>query len=74
MRGHNPDVSDHIREKRFAAEASNYQWAADNLEEAKRKRFVFCSQYNKWPFLNQFDNMSYQDAVQSFLTNYLVYK
>jgi hypothetical protein len=65
--GHNPDVSDHVREKRFATEALNYQWAADNLTEAQRSRFVFCSQFNKWPFLQKFESTTYQAAIQTLI-------
>lgn len=61
--GSNPDVSDAVRAKRFEGEALNYQWAADNLDPAKRSRFTFCTEFNPFPFVKQFNALGHQEAV-----------
>lgn len=65
--GKNPDVDDSNRVKRFAREAEAYNYAAVNLSEPERKRFVFCSSYNKYPFTQKFGKMDHKNAVPAIL-------
>jgi hypothetical protein len=61
--GVNPDVREDIREKRFADEANNYEYAAGYLTKAQRKRYYFCSRHNPWPFIEKFNKMDETTAV-----------
>lgn len=65
--GKNPDVPDDIRVKRFADEAHHYLWAAKNLPEDIRKKFSFCSNYNKWDFTNYFERLDHNEAIRIIL-------
>lgn len=65
--GHNPDVADNIRQNRFKTEADFYQWAADNLSEDQRAKFSFCTRYNPWPFIKQFEQLDHMEATQIIL-------
>jgi hypothetical protein len=65
--GKNPDVSDKNRIDRFAREAENYSFAAGHLSEAEKKKFYFCSDYNKWPFVKQFNTMSHHNAISHIM-------
>jgi DNA-directed RNA polymerase subunit F len=61
--GVNPDVSATERKRRFAAEATFYDEAANILTEEERKRFTFCSRYNPWEFVNKFNQIDHAAAV-----------
>lgn len=52
--GQNPDVQPKSRRERFKFEAESYRWAANNLPLEDRQKFVFCSSYNPWDFINFF--------------------
>jgi hypothetical protein len=65
--GQNPDVSNDRRQERFAAEAEHYTWAAKNLPQRIRERFIFCSSYNPWPFIQDFKKLDHKLAIQSIL-------
>jgi hypothetical protein len=65
--GQNPDVPNERRKQRFADEADNYNWAAQNLAEPVRQRFVFCSNYNPWPFVNRFGRLDHTTAVDEIV-------
>jgi hypothetical protein len=65
--GTNPDVSPNIRKDRFKHEANSYQWAADNLTENERDRYVICSAWNPWPFANRFNRLDHKTAVDDIL-------
>lgn len=65
--GHNPDVSDTNRAQRFAREAEHYQFAATTLPEADRKKFYFCSSYNKWQFVKAFNQLDHKLAIPEIL-------
>lgn len=65
--GKNPDVSDEHRLERFKQEAESYTYAAQNLSGEERQRFVFCSNYNKFKFLDSFPRMDHLQAVQLIL-------
>jgi hypothetical protein len=66
--GSNPDVKDDTRESRFKHEASHFAWAADNLPDDMRKRFIFCSEYNPWPFVHKFKSIPHQVAINEIVT------
>lgn len=65
--GQNPDVTNDVRVQRFADEAEHYMWAARNLSEEIRSKFVFCTAWNKWPFIQHFPNMDHLKAVDGIL-------
>ncbi len=67
--GQNPDVSNETRKKRFANEADHYLWAGQNLQQSIKDRFVFCSSYNPWPFMNLFSKLDHKIAVSEVLKN-----
>jgi hypothetical protein len=62
--GQNPDVDPEVRKQRFFKEAEFYDFAADQLTEAERKMFTFCSSYNHHAFVSKFNKMSHRDAVE----------
>ena len=61
--GDNPDVEPEIRKNRFKEEAAHYDHAAAILGPEERKRFVFCTEYNPWSFVKEFEQMSHKEAV-----------
>jgi hypothetical protein len=65
--GVNPDVLPDIRVKRFSKEAESYDRAADLMTESERKRFIFCSEYNLWPFIQKYNHMSHKTAVEQII-------
>ncbi len=65
--GVNPDVKERIRESRFEAEAEHYAYAAKHLSAGDRSRFYFCSRHNPWPFVEEFNRMDEQTAVDEIL-------
>ena len=65
--GKNPDVSDEERKARFEKEAESYSWAGKNLSVDIRNKFVFCSNYNPWPFIQQFQRFDHKTAVNEIL-------
>lgn len=67
--GQNPDVSNENRQKRFAIEAEYYNNAAKSLDEYERDKFVFCSSYNKWSFVDKFNKLDHKEAVDHILNN-----
>ena len=68
--GDNPDVPPSIRSDRFRNEAAHYEWAANNLSEDIRNRFVFCTEYNPWGFVNKFNQMSHKLAIDLIINAY----
>lgn len=65
--GRNQDVDPTIRVKRFAKEAEFYSIGAKQLSPADRQKFVFCSAYNDWPFVKEFQSMDHREAVEPIL-------
>jgi hypothetical protein len=65
--GQNPDVSNENRKRRFAAEAEHYGFASNYLADSEREKFVFCSNYNKWPFTKRFPTLDHTKAVKIIL-------
>lgn len=61
--GSNPDVSDNNRIKRFDTEATFYNWAANNAHEKFRKKFTFCTSYNKYKFVDIFGRLDHREAI-----------
>ena len=66
--GQNPDIKSDDRKKRFANEASHYLYAAETLEQNVLNKFVFCSSKNKWPFVDKFQKMNEETAVDNILS------
>ena len=65
--GSNPDVDDKHRASRFEKEADSYLYAARHLNDAERSRYVFCSMYNPWPFMNSFARLDQKIAADAIL-------
>lgn len=65
--GFNPDVAPDLRIQRFAHEAEHYLNASNILPEDIRKKFYFCSSYNKFSFLDKFNKWDHKDAVKKIL-------
>lgn len=65
--GQNPDVKDDHRIERFKQEGESFLWAANNLNEAERERFVFCSNYNKFKFTDYFAKLDHLTAIESIM-------
>jgi hypothetical protein len=65
--GQNPDVANDRRKERFGIEAESYLWAGKNLPGEVRDRFVFCSSYNPWPFMNLFPKLDHKKMVEEIL-------
>lgn len=66
--GVNPDVAPQIRAKRFDKEAKHYEHAATKLSADKRNRFVFCSSYNPYAFVDQFRRLDHKLAVDDIVS------
>lgn len=65
--GQNPDVRDDQRIERFKQEGESFMWAANNLTEAERERFVFCSNYNKFKFMDYFPKLDHLTAIDTII-------
>lgn len=68
--GVNPDVDEKVRISRFDNEALYYEEAANRLPEETRKRFVFCSDYNKYPFVDKFNRLSHTNCIENIISQY----
>ncbi len=65
--GQNPDVSNDNRQRRFAKEAEHFAWGTKVLKEYERQKFVFCSNHNKYEFVDYYDRLDQEDAVGTIL-------
>lgn len=65
--GQNPDVANTNRIERFKQEAESYEFAAKTLGQEERDRFVFCSNYNKFRFIDSFKRLDHTKAVDIIL-------
>lgn len=65
--GVNPDVSAKNRIQRFNLEAEHYQYAANALQEHIRKKFYFCTTYNPFPFIREFNRRDQKTVVSEIL-------
>ena len=65
--GQNPDCTADSRKRRFADEAKYYENAARELPENARKKFYFCSSYNKFEFVNSFNRLDHKKTVETVL-------
>lgn len=65
--GQNPDVANNNRIERFKQEAESYEYAGKTLLQEERDRFVFCSNYNTFNFVNNFQRMDHLKAVDNIL-------
>lgn len=66
--GVNQDVDPSIRMKRFEQEAQHYLEGARILSAQEREKFVFCTAYNPWPFMQHFPKLDHREAVAHILT------
>jgi hypothetical protein len=60
--GVNPDVEPANRADRFKKEAEHYDTAAKTLNPEERSKFTFCTEYNPWGFVKEFNQMSHKDV------------
>lgn len=65
--GQNPDVGNASRIERFKQEGESYEYAAKTLLPEERERFTFCSNYNKFGFVDKFNRMDHTIAVDKIL-------
>jgi len=65
--GVNPDVDPNKRKERFKNEAEYYDYAANILSESDKTKFVFCSSANNWPFVNKYNKLRHEIAVDKIL-------
>lgn len=66
--GQNPDVTNESRVQRFDREAENYMYAGNSvLKSDERNRFIFCSSYNKYKFVDHFQRLHEKDVVSTIL-------
>ena len=56
------------RVKRFDREANCYNDMIEKLSENKRKSIHFCSDYNKYGFIDSFSRISHKSAIDSILS------
>lgn len=68
--GSNPDVDDASRLRRFDLEAENYQWMVNNVKTDLLDRFTFCSDYNRYKFIESFERLGQSTAVETILSRY----
>lgn len=52
------------RATRFKYEADHYSKMAVMMPEHLRKRFYFCSSYNEYPFVNEFNKLDHKKSVE----------
>lgn len=65
--GVNPDVPPDVRVSRFAKEAESYDFGANVLTKEERNRFYICSSMNPWPFVNKYNHLDHEIAVDKIL-------
>jgi len=65
--GVNPDVKPDERRRRFDAEATHYDKAAELLNAEQRSQFTFCTAYNPYSFVDKFGRMPHQVAIETIL-------
>lgn len=65
--GVNPDVAPKNRVQRFSMEAEHYQNAANILQEIDRKKFYFCTTYNPFPFIKEFNRRDQKTVVPEII-------
>ena len=65
--GQNPDVTNERRVPRFKDEAAHYAFAAQTLSPKEREKFVICSSYNKFNFVDSFDKLDQKVAPKIIL-------
>lgn len=67
--GVNPDVDPKVRKERFGKEAEYYDFAANVLQDEERKRFTFCSSYNKWGFVDRYNSIDHKNAIELIISH-----
>lgn len=66
--GVNPDVDPKVRATRFKLEAKSYEYAAKHLSKEIRSKFYFCSEYNKFSFVDEFNRLNHKNAIDFILS------
>lgn len=61
--GTNLDCTPESRKKRFSDEAKYYDDAGRTLSAEIRQKFFFCSSYNQFKFIDYFNRLDHQQAV-----------
>lgn len=67
--GQNPDADPKIRVERFSREAACYEHAAGIMTPDERSKFTFCTTYNKWSFIEKFNQMDHRSAVEHIINH-----
>jgi hypothetical protein len=62
--GINQDCTPDSRKKRFIEEAKYYDEASRSLPADIRRKFYFCSSYNKFDFVNRFNKLDQHEAIK----------
>lgn len=68
--GVNPAVPPDKRKERFLKESQFYAQAAEWLDDQTRSKFVFCSSYNTWAFVDKFCRLDHKIAVDHIINNH----
>ncbi len=68
--GVNPAVEPSVRNGRFQKEAEFYAHAAELLNDSERSKFVFCSSYNPWGFVDKYCKLDHKIAIDYIINNH----
>lgn len=68
--GVNPAVAPDMRKSRFQKESEFYAQAAEWLEDEARSKFVFCSSYNPWGFVDKYCKLDHKIAIDHIINNH----
>lgn len=68
--GVNPDAEPGQRGQRFQAESEFYDKAIEHMQPWEISRFTFCSNYNKWPFVDKYSRLDHTLAVDIILSRH----
>lgn len=68
--GTNPDVLPETRASRFEKESEYYITAWETMSEEERKKFIFCSSVNPWPFVKKFESRDHKTVLSEILAEY----
>lgn len=68
--GVNPDAEPGQRGNRFKAESEYYDRAVSFMQPWEVSRFTFCSNYNKWSFVDKYSRLDHTLAVDIILSRH----
>jgi hypothetical protein len=66
--GQNPDVTNENRARRFGKEAEHFTYGTNSLKDYEKSKFTFCSEFNKFDFVDQFNRENCDDTVPAILS------